>query len=188
MRSDVKNEEKAARENIINHIYNEYYPWLLKRAYGRVHDKSICEDLFNDCVVNWVKHMEKLEQLPENELRAYVLKTMDNVCINYLKKASRVIIMSDEEAGKLLYIEDQTQNIEEYIEEKYNYEVVMKSFRKLSEREQEIICMKYKKRMKDRDIAPIIGVKENSVRMTVRRCVEKLSKIVKEEMDDCERV
>ena len=183
MLSIVKKKEKEKYDNIISHIYDEYYLWLINRSYKIVKDESVCNDLFNDCVVGWIKNIKTLEKLSECELRAYIVKSMDNACINYLKKASRTVVSIDDEGGKMSYVEDELQDIEEIIEKKYNYDLMKKALSELSDREQYIIYMKYNLRMKDREIAPILGIKEDSVRMTVRRCVLKLKKIINKEME-----
>ena len=182
MLSIVKKKENEKRNDIISHIYDEYYVWLMRRAYKVLKDESICNDLFNDCVVGWINNINTLERLSEGELRAYIVKSMDNACVHYLKKSSRTLMSFDDEGGKMLEIEDDKQNIEEITEKKYDYETMKKAILELNEREQNIIYMKYNLRMKDREIAPILDIKEDSVRMTVRRCVLKLQKIMNKEM------
>ena len=174
-------QKKDADKNIINKVYEEYYSWLIKRAYKKVQDISVCEDIFNDCVIGWINNTDTLNRLSENELRAYIAKSIDNACIAYLKKKSKVVFLSDE-TKTMDAFEDFSQNIDLITEKKYTYEVMKNAFQKLPEKDRDIIFMKYKLGLKDREMADIVGVKENSVRMTVRRSVKKLANIMEEEM------
>lgn len=168
-------------KSIINKIYEEYYSWLMKRAYDIVEDSSVCEDIFNSCVIGWIRNIETLERLSDAELRAYIAKSVDYACYAYLKKESKVAFSLDEAISIDSY-EDDSQNVDSIIEKKYTYEAVKSALMKLPDRDREIIIMKYMLELKDREISEIIGIKENSVRMTVRRSVKKLGKIMEEEM------
>lgn len=182
MFSIVNKKEKEKRNDIISHIYDEYYCWLITRANKTIKDKSICNDLFNDCVIGWIRNINTLEHLSESELRAYIVKSIDNACKQYIRKSSKTLISLDDDGGMMIDVEDNLQNVEELIEKKYNYETMKKAMSELTEKEQYIIYMKYNLRMKDKEMAPILDIKEDSVRMTVRRCVWKLQKIMKKEM------
>lgn len=173
--------KKDKDKSIINKIYEDYYSWLIKRAYNILGDISVCDDIFNDCVIGWINNIETLERMSDTELRAYVVKSVDNACFAYLKKKSKVVVSIDETTSVDNH-EDDNQNVDLMIEKKYTYEVMKGALLKLPERDREMIIMKYKLELKDREIADVMGIKENSVRMTVRRCVQKLGKLMEEEM------
>jgi len=61
------------------------------------------------------------------------------------------------------------------------YEVMRAGFDKLCERDQSIIVMKYDLELKDSQIADVLDIKQDSVRMTVLRCVKRLKKQIKKQ-------
>ena len=180
-------ENREISGDIILHIYHEYYSWLMKRACERINDESVCNELFNDCVIRWINDIGTLKQLQENELQAYVAGSMDCACAAYLKKESRTVDLFEVGDCRTAEAEDSLRNVEEYVENKDSYEIIKRAVKKLSNREQSIIQMKYVLEMKDREMAQILGIQENSVRMTVRRCIAALQKIIEKEMNGYER-
>ena len=171
----------SKKKTVINKIYDEHYSWLIQRAYLKVNDISVCEDMFNDCVVGWIKNIDALERLSDRELKTYAARSIDSACHTYLKRSKKMFQML-EENHKPEFFEAEAQDVEALIETKYTYEVMKSSFKKLSEKERDAIIMKYRLRMKDREMASVMGIKENSVRMTVNRCVKKLGRLMKKEM------
>lgn len=175
----VDDKEKTEGYSVIEKIYREYRPWLLKTAYDRIPNIDICEDLFHDCLVNCIKHLPTVENMNDAALRRYLSVTMNNLSINYLKKNTKVVLV-EEENFRGGDSEDETQEIENGYEEKFVYEQMMSGFDKLPEREKSLLMMKYNLRLRDNEIAPVFNIKEESVRMTIRRGMLKLKKIIKE--------
>ena len=181
MPSVDEDKEKIEGYHVIEKIYREYRPWLLKIAYGKIPNVDICEDLFHDCLVNCIKHLPTVENMNDAALRRYLSVTMNNLCINYLKKNTKVVLV-EEEKFRDGNSEDEKQEIENGYEEKFVYEQMMSGFDKLPEREKSLLMMKYNLRLRDNEIAPVFNIKEESVRMTIRRGMLRLRNIIKEDL------
>lgn len=168
--------DKAFVEN----LYDEYMPWIRSRVYKHIKDINVCNDLAHDCMVNMIRYVDRVKSLPENKIRAYITVSIDNLVINYLKRSSRQMTRNTIDLSADYYLADDT-NIEEEIEKKYDYESIRAAFDKLRERDKSIIVMKYDLELSDRQIADILDVKPDSVRMTVFRSVKKLKKQIKKQ-------
>lgn len=162
----------------VEKLYKEYMPLFKKRAYKYYSDMNTCEDIAHDCIVDVIRYLDSFKKLPEDKLRVYMVACIENKIKHKLKKDAK------EQTGKVANIAnsftlaDETDVADE-IETKCNYEILRQGFEKLSEREQSIISMKYDMEMKDELIANALCIEKNSVRMTVLRCVRKLTRAVR---------
>lgn len=173
----LKNDsDKAFAEN----LYIEYMPFIRSRIYVHVKDINICNDLAHDCMVNMFKHLDTLKRMPENKVRAYIYVSVNNLVVNYLKRSARQVKNGIYDLSADYSLSDGV-SIEDEIEQKYNYEIVRAGFDKLCERDKSIIIMKYDLELSDSQIADILEIKKDSVRMTVLRSVRNLKKQVKKQ-------
>ena len=161
---------RLMNEKFIARIYEENRLILMKLAYEYVRNESDCEDLLHDCMLRALDEYEQIIEMSASERRSFLKKTMAALCRSHIKENSK-------HPSPLLY-ESYTYGIEIYTERKMKLESVLYEIKNLPERDRQMLVMKYILNMKDRDIAPLIGVSENSVRMTVRRSAEKLRKMI----------
>ena len=168
--------DKAFVEN----LYIEYMPFLRSRAYKYVQDVNISNDLAHDCIVNMIKHLDKLKSLHKDKIRAYISVSINNVVLNYLKRSSRQVENGICDLSDNYNLSDD-YSVEEEIERKYEYQTVYAGFDKLCERDKSIISMKYDLELNDSQIADVLNITKDSVRMTVLRSVRNLKKQIKKQ-------
>lgn len=173
----VESLEKEEDKAFILDIYEEYAPWMRKRINYFVNNSYTSEDLTHDCIINLARHLDKLQTFNEKQLRAYISVAADNTALNYLKKSSREnLVPSNEE---LFDREPNKTEVEDYVEFKLTYETAKENMTKLSKRDQDLLIMKYGLELKDNEIALIVGIKKESVKMTVYRSAKRLEKKIK---------
>lgn len=160
----------------IEHLYSAYMPWMRLRAHRYVSDLSTCEDIAHDCLVKLLKHLEKLKALPEGELRAYIAVSIDNTAKNHIKRESKCLYAADSASADFAFVAD-VDNVKEEIDRKSDYETLRENFDRLCERDKDILSMKYDLELDDQQIADVLQIKKDSVRMTVRRSVKNLLKV-----------
>lgn len=170
-------------KSLILNIYEKYAPWLRSRAYRITEDYEVSNDLAHDCIVNLIKHVDKLRTFNDSQLRAYIAIAIDNTSINYMKRSSKTCLVKENEECFFDSVPDDT-NTEELVEAKLNIDNVRANFKNLPKRDKDLIILKYDLEMSDREIAPIMGISENSVRMTVRRSVIRLGNMVRRANDE----
>ena len=166
---------------IILHLkLQELRPFLRSRAYKYVQDVNISNDLAHDCIVNMIKHLDKLKSLHKDKIRAYISVSINNVVLNYLKRSSKQLANNICDLGDTYCLSDGV-SIEDEIEQKYAYEAIKAGFDKLCDRDKSIIIMKYDLELNDSQIADVLNIKKDSVRMTVLRSVRNLKKQIKKQ-------
>lgn len=167
--------DNADNKIFIEKIYTAYVPWLKFRAYRIVNNIDICDDLVQDCMLNIIKHVEKLKSLSVDKQRAYLAVAIDNIAKNYNKRSSKLITMKDSDSADLDFIPDDGR-IEDEIDKKYDYATLKTALDNLCDRDRDIIIMKYDLELSEYEIADILQIKKDSVRMTVLRSVKKLKR------------
>lgn len=161
----------------VEHLYDEYMPFMKMRAYKYIQDMNICEDLAHDCMLNLIKHLDSVKALPEEKIRAYISVCISNIVKNYLKRESRIIPTGVHDLSEDYTLTSDT-NIEEEVERKFDYQTIKEAFMELDERDKSLIIMKYTMCLHDRVIAETLNIKQNSTRMTLLRSVRKLKEIM----------
>lgn len=157
----------------IETLYTRHMPLLRSIAHKYVNDIHTCDDLAHDCMVNIIKYIDTVKALPEIKQRAYLRVAINNICKNYIKRASRTVIMNDCSSASLDFIPENF-SIEDEIEQKFDYETMRTSVNKLYDRDRDIIIMKFYLNLSDEHIADLLQINKSSVRMTVFRSVKKL--------------
>ncbi len=169
-------------KEFVKNLYTEYMPFLRSRVYKFIKNDEICNDLAHDCMVNMIKYLDRVKSLPENKVRAYLCVSIDNITKNYLKRSSKKVSNGVYDLSDDYYLSD-CVSVEDIIEQKADYESVRAAFDKLHERDKSIIIMKYDLELNDSQIADLLDIKQNSVRITVLRSVRKLKKQI-EKMEE----
>ena len=162
-------------KKFIEMLYTKNMPWLRSRAYKFVNDINISNDLAHDCMLQIIKHIETVKALSEDKQRGYLSISINNICKNYVKRASRTIMMNDSSSASLDFIPENF-SIEDDLERKFDYETIRTSVDKLCDRDRDIITMKFYLNLSEDHIADILQIKKDCVRMTVHRSVKKLEK------------
>lgn len=165
--------ENAEDQQLIENLYNKYMPWLRCRANKYVKDLNICDDLAHDCILNMIKNVETLKTLAPDKQRSYMLVSINNISKNYIKHSSKIVTMNEDSSAELDFIPDQ-HYIDDVIDKKCDYETLRLALTKLSERDQDIINMKFDLELDEQQIAEALQIKKDCVRMTVFRSVQKL--------------
>lgn len=163
-------------KKFIEALYENYFSWIKYRAHKFVSDMNTCEDLAQDCMLNMIKHVDKVRSLPEDKQRSYISVTINNLSKNHLKRESRTVTMNDYSSASLDFIPDDI-SIEDEIEQKFDYDSVRTCVDKLCDRDRDIIVMKFDLELNEEQIADVLQIKKESVRMTVYRSIKKLEKV-----------
>ena len=170
--------EKPEDKVFIEELYIKYIACLRFRESKIIgNDSEACADVAHDCMVNMIKHIDMLKTLSENKQRAYLAAAIDNTALNYSMKSSKVEITHKTESAELDFIID-SNDMESEVEKKMELEAVREKFDLLPDRDKDLIVLKYELEMSDEQIGEIFDIKKDSVRMTVRRSIQKLAKMI----------
>jgi len=153
-------------------LYEQFRKIMLHTAKKYVSNDSIVEDLVQDALVKLIQKISTLRKLSNRALSTYIVFTVRNISINYLKRQQ---IANKHHSGK--GIDDETgfennnltPSAEEIVlidERKGEFH---KEFAKLSEKDRDILMGKYLLGLTDKELAAQHGCKPESIRMILTR-------------------
>jgi len=174
-------EDDSDREFMIT-VYVELYPTMKSTAYQIINDHHATEDIVHDAIAKLIEKLDTIRVLERPALVSYISRTVRNTAINYYNKQ-----MSDKKA--LFYglgpdesdiQADDWETPEEVFNIKADYEELGLAIRRLSEKERDILFMKYNQQLSDQEISDIMGIKKDSVREYLTRARRKAKQYITE--------
>lgn len=166
----------SVNRKLTEKLYLKYAEWLNERANSVLHDEDLSEDIVQDCMLIVLTHIDSLKELEESEQRKYLASAVDKLskkCLLNQTDKTTPMQYEDDSFDKNLIREESPESA---VEDKIFFEILIDELGKMNEHDRKIIELKYIYLRSDHDIAPILGIKENSVRMTVRRSILRLKK------------
>lgn len=158
-------------------FYKQYKPWMMFRV-GKYIAPEDCEEVVQNCLLKLMEHVDTLRKMDDAHRMAYIAVSLEHHALNHIRKESRLIKTNAAESADLHFIKDEDDFIE-MLERKLDMQAIMDNIHYLSERDQQLIKLRYSFGLSDRQISEITGIKQTNVRMTVKRSVLKLQKEIK---------
>lgn len=153
------------------------------RKYINNDNASSIEDVIQDCVENLLKKIHTLKALNCCALTSYIVYTVRNTSINYLRrekiKKSHISPSNNEESNiDLKNLDLNPESI--YLNSEFSSET-WRILSKLPERDMDLLKGKYFLGLNDRELAELIGCQPSSVRMLLTRARRNAIELLKEE-------
>lgn len=150
--------------------YRQYFPRVFAFIYGRVQNAQVTEDLVSEV---FERAFLKADSLRNAEAFGTWLFTIArNVVNSHGRKLVREQINPDPEV--LSTIASGQASVESQILRREEVASLLAHVRRLSQREQEIIALKFDGGLANKQIAQIVGVSEVNVRVILYRALRKL--------------
>lgn len=155
--------------SFINHIVNTYSDTILRIAYQYTKNIHDAQDITQEVFLAVMK--KDLSRLPENELKAYIIRVAVNKSNDFYRKAKRRKIVALNEAAELFTPEEQS---------------VIDEVNSLPEKYRNAVYLHYYEGYSVKEIADIFGAKPSTVSSWLSRARAKLKTLLEE--DDYENI
>ena len=174
--SAIENDDDRS---FIAQLYEQYYPIMKKKAYELTRDYSITDDLVNDAIIKLIKKIPTLRSLDCYKRTTYIVYTIRGVAINHNRqqaaKSKKVYLgMSDDLMDSI----PDTITIDEICATKEDYRELGEAIGQLSERDRSLLYNKYNLELSDTEIAKIMDIPINNVRVYLMRARQRALKIL----------
>ncbi len=139
-------------------------------AYGMkfAHDKDLVKDTVQEL---FITIYEKRNSLSEPEyMRAYLCSGLRNRLINALKKDS-MVSLDDTDYSFTFYIDDESTD-----EEEKQYKKIQELLSKLTNRQREVVYLKYFKGLSNEEIAYTLDINKQSVANLLSEAIRQMKK------------
>jgi RNA polymerase sigma-70 factor (ECF subfamily) len=153
--------------------YKQYYPRLFAYIYARVGNTHQSEDIVSDV---FERVYLKLDSLRDRDALATWLFTIArNAIVSHVRKRSRETIVDHDVMSEL---SPATASVESEVMHREDLAGIARAVRTFSRREQDIVSLKFDAELTNAQIAQIMGLTEQNVRVIIFRTIRKLRKIM----------
>lgn len=163
-------------------LYVEHAPMMYRIAHRFAHDEKDVEDVVSSACEMLIRHLERLRMLSPPARYAYIVsavKTQAFMIYRKHKTEARALKRYGESDDSDLAPEPDQEAIQ-----RVTLQEVVMAIRQLSERDQDILRMKYFENMSTPEIATRLGVQQSSVPSKVKRVRRRLYAALQEISDE----
>lgn len=128
------------------------------------------------------RYIKKLQEVPSNKMKAYVVLMVENVCRNRLRQ-----IIRERDQGTIPFDDSNLCNTDNVSIDPYetlfdyaDAKTLLASFQGLSQRDQDLIWMRHVERMDYTEIADELHMNAGAVRTALSRAKNRLEEIARE--------
>ena len=159
-------------------LFDEYYPKLYRYVRYRVSSRDEAEDLTAQAFERAFKNRDRFDP-KKGAFSTWLFTIARNIIINHqTQTARRGPVVDLEEIANLPL---GASSPEGAVMQQENIQKMLQQLSILSERDQDIIAMKFGSRMRNKDIAEALDLKEKAVSVILLRALRKLKQKLQEE-------
>lgn len=150
-------------------LYEKYKNLMYLTAKKQISSPEVIEDILQDSIIKLIEKIEVLRSLDQHALAGYIVATVRNTSINFLKKQSYISEKLND--GNDSGIDDSTTTItlEDLVLLNERAEQLLQIWPKLSETERYLLEGKYVLGYSDAELAKQLYCKPASIRMKLTR-------------------
>ncbi len=161
---------RAGEREALRVLFTAYYDDLLRYGLNIMPQEEIVKDQIQQLFVRlWEKH----PQLPTKvNVPAYLLRALRYALIDEIRQQKRRSELAIERSDLFSFSVESSWIEREIEEEKKHY--LQQALKQLSERQREVLFLRFYNQIPYREIAEIIGIRYQSVRNTAHRALSSL--------------
>lgn len=159
-------------EQLLVRLMNEYGDAILRMCFLYLKDYHLAEDAAQETFIKAMKSYSSFQH--KSDEKTWLTRIAINCCKSTMRTRWFKMIRTDSSDN---LTEDSTNQIEEF----FKKESLTNAIMKLNENERKLIILYYYQELPVKEIAIIVGKKENTVNQQLRRAREKLKRILKED-------
>ncbi|MDO8614144.1 MAG: sigma-70 family RNA polymerase sigma factor [Dehalococcoidia bacterium] len=154
-------------------VYEKFFPRVFAYVYGRVHSAHLAEDLVADVFERAFLKMDSLRN--GDALSTWLFTIARNIIISHARKFSRETVVDPEIIREIAPARD---SVEHEILMREEVRTLARLVRRLPQREQDIVALKFDAELSNTQIAQIMELNEPNVRVILFRTLRKLRQMM----------
>jgi RNA polymerase sigma-70 factor (ECF subfamily) len=169
---------KSGDAEAFSALYERYFVPVYRYIYARVRSRADAEDMTQTVFIKTFESVAGFEDRGKDPL-AYFFTAARNTVINHWRKKKEVTVGVPEALER---VEVRTAKIsEDAIDARLASDTVFSAMDNLSAAEQEVITMRYVSGLSTKEIAALVGKKEDAIRQLQSRGLRRLRSHLQEE-------
>lgn len=161
---------KDGDESAFEEFIMRYRKEAVNYAHNILKDYYMAEDIVQDSFATFYVYRERLNNY--STVKSYLFSIIHHKSVDYIRKNNRIIYDDYDIAS--------TISPEEIVIDRENKEKLIKSFRKLSEEQKDILYLYAFQQMSYKEIAEVFGISLAKVKITIYRARKELKALLAE--------
>ena len=157
-------EEQADRIRFED-IYNGYYKQMLMVAGSVLDNQADAEDAVQDALLRIARNMTALRNREDWAIRGYVLTVVKNAALQIHNRDRRYGKKTDSRSNPM----EETDGVFQRVINLLDYDLLLRAVQHLDYRYRQVLTLAYLQEMCPREIADLLGRKEDTVRKQLYR-------------------
>jgi RNA polymerase sigma-70 factor, ECF subfamily len=149
----------------LERIINEHQQLLFSFAFFRVGSYEIAQDIVQDVFMKFYENSHHLSAA--NNVKAYLLKTVSNACIDYVRKYGKIQFVAIEHLENELTDENERRCLSEFLR-------IDDILSNLPHEQAEILRLKFVDSLNFVEISELLDINVNTVKSRYKYAIEKL--------------
>ncbi len=170
------NKKDKSNYNELLTIFQEHKNKLFLCAYKIVKDKYVAEDLLQDSFEAVARHIDNFATLEEPHKVSYLYRTVQNKAVNHYHRGKNEINNLSIEDEKREFADPVEIPLEDIVISNESIAVILEELKKLDEKYRGVLFLSTYYNFHDKEIAEILGISENLVRVRRLRGRARLKK------------
>jgi len=174
----IKNDDDRT---FMEQLYIKHRKIMYKTAYSMLRNDQDIEDIINTACISIIGKIDRLRGFDSCTLQAYLVSTIKNTAINFIKKRDRIRdhTASDPDSAFATAVSNDPE-VDRDLLRRLDLENLKQALRNLPEQEMTLLQMKYVLDLPDEQIAKEFGIKRASVRSYLSKARRHAREILKE--------
>lgn len=173
-------EDESDRQLVLE-LYQRYKLNMYYMALRIVNDPAIAEELVQESCLVIIRKLDRIKAVEVCKRKKYIVSLVKNVSVNYVVKRNRQSKYSFSATDDLLARQiDPNSDVESELFRNCDIEMTKRALMQLSEKDRNILRMRYDDDLCDAEIAEYLAIKANSARYYLTLARRRLKKAMME--------
>jgi RNA polymerase sigma-70 factor (ECF subfamily) len=149
--------------------YSTFFEKIYRYIFFRVgREKELAEDMTSDIFLKAYESFENFDH--DKSFSVWIYKIAHNHLVDHYRKARKEIVPLEDAENEL----KTDENPVSYIDLKFDLEQISLALQSMQEKQKEMIILKYFNDLQNKEIAEILGIKEEHARVLQHRAISAL--------------
>lgn len=162
---------KSGDKEAFGVLYKTYFPRIYRYCRANIYRDDLASDICQETFMKAWKALPTFSQRTSGTFQAFIYKIARNSIIDLARKKK--------EFSLTFYEDIETEDdLVEKMHRSDNIDTVKRALAKLSEKDRQILILRYFEDMSHKETAKIIGIREGALRVRTTRLLKKLKEII----------
>lgn len=162
----------------VEQLYYDYRGVMLHTAIGIVKDYVLAEDIVQVAFERIIKHIEKIDNMPCNDAKGYIIFLVKNLSIDYVRKQKRAKTVPYENID--YSIDDGGVPLEDIAMVNFELSMIEDHLKEMDDKYSMPLILRYTLEFSHAEIAQILNISVENAKVRCHRGKQKLTQAIRQ--------